>query len=284
MKILSIQSSVSFGHVGNSAAVFPLQRLGLTVWPVNTVQFSNHPGHGSYRGFVLTPDMLEEILTGLEERGLFAECDAVLTGYLGDAAIGDVILAALERIRCANPNAIYCCDPVIGDRHSGIYVRPGLPEFFRDRAVPAASVMTPNQFELEYLAGMPVRDLAGALAAADAIRARGPDIVLVTSLRRTDGPNDRIEMLAVCTQGAWLLATPLLPLTVNGTGDLTAALFLGHWWPSGDVAHALRQTAAAVFAILERTLGAGTREIQLIAGQDALVDPPVGFSVEKVRS
>lgn len=283
MNILSIQSSVAFGHVGNSAAVFALQRMGIEVWPVNTVQFSNHPGYGAHRGVVLAPETVAEILRGLEERGAYGDCDAVLSGYVGDAATGATIVEAAERVRAANPAAVYCCDPVIGDVDRGVYVRPGIPELLRDRAVPAATVVTPNQFELEFLTGRTVGDLASALDAADALRRRGPEVVLITSLRRTDGQDDEIEMLAVTGEGAWLVAKPALALSPNGTGDLTAALFLGRWWPKRDAAVALAAAASSVFAVLEATLAAGTREIQLIAAQGAIADPPARFTARKVR-
>lgn len=283
MNILSIQSSVAYGHVGNSAAVFPLQRLGFSVWPVITVHFSNHLGYGAARGPVLPAQDVADVILGIEERGVLGECDAVLSGYMGDASIGAVILDAVDRVRRHNTDAIYCCDPVMGDTGTGFYVRPGIPEFMRDRAVPAATIVTPNQFELEYLTETKVRDLAGVLTAADKVRAMGPAVVLVTSLRRNDGPVDRIEMLAVTGEGAWLLSSPLLPVDVNGAGDATAALFLAHWLIDRSVETALSKTAESIYSVLERTLSAGTREIQLIAAQDAIADPPQRFEVEKVR-
>jgi len=152
--ILSIQSSVAYGHVGNSAAVFPLQRLGIDVWPVLTVHFSNHTGYGSFRGPVLPADQIAEVLRGVEERGVLPGCDAVLSGYMGDVSLGAVVLDAVSRVKAANPKAIYCCDPVLGDVDRGFFVRPGLPEFMRDHAVPKADIITPNQFELEFLAGL----------------------------------------------------------------------------------------------------------------------------------
>lgn len=283
MNVLSIQSSVAYGHVGNSAAVFPLQRLGVSVWPVITVHFSNHLGYGAARGPVLPAEDVADVIRGIEERGVMADCDAVLSGYMGDASIGSVILDTVARVRRHQPHAAYCCDPVMGDVGTGFYVRPGIPEFMRDRAVPAATLVTPNQFELEYLTEMPATDLAGVLAAADKVRAMGPQVVLITSLRRQDAPSDRIEMLAVAGEGAWLLSNPLLPVDVNGAGDATAALFLAHWLTDRSIETALSKTAESVYSVLERTLSAGTREIQLIAAQDAIADPPCRFDVEKVR-
>ena len=249
--ILSIQSSVAYGHVGNSAAVFPLQRLGIDVWPVLTVHFSNHTGYGSFRGPVLPADQIAEVLRGVEERGVLPGCDAVLSGYMGDVSLGHVVLDAVAKVKAANPQAVYCCDPVLGDVDRGFFVRPGLPEFMRDKAVPQADIITPNQFELEFLAGLgagvgddrAIATLDDALAAARKVQATGPKIVLVTSLIRRDAPDDVIEMLAVAPDGAWIVATPRLPISVNGSGDITAALFLAHWLRSGDPAVALGRTA-----------------------------------------
>ncbi len=283
MNILSIQSSVAYGHVGNSAAVFPLQRLGFEVWPVITVHFSNHTGYGAWRGPVLGAGDIAEVVQGIAERGVLPTCNAVLSGYMGDVTIGKVILDAVERVREANPPVIYCCDPVMGDVGRGFFVRSGIPEFMRDHAVPAADIITPNQFELEFLTGISVGTLAEALAAADKAREMGPGLVLVTSLQRHDAPRDTIELLAVSGDGAWLVETPLLPLTVNGAGDATAALFLGHVLRSHDPAAALSRTAASIFAVMEETCRIGAREIQLVAAQEALGNPPERFAARKVR-
>ncbi|WP_411841533.1 pyridoxal kinase PdxY [Rubrobacter xylanophilus] len=282
MNILSIQSSVAYGHVGNSAAVFPLQRLGIEVWPVNTVHFSNHTGYGEWRGPVLAAGDVEEVLRGIGERGVLGACDAVLSGYMGDVSLGEVILGAVGRVREANPRALFCCDPVMGDEGRGFFVRPGIPEFMRERAVPAADVVTPNQFELEYLAGAAARTLGDALAAAEAVMGLGPGTVLVTSLRRRDAGEGRIEMLAATREGAWLVGTPLLPLEVNGAGDATAALFLGHLLLGRGVEDALSLTASSIYAVLEKTFRRGTREIQLVAAQESLVSPPVRFPARRV--
>jgi pyridoxine kinase len=283
MAILSIQSSVAYGHVGNSAAVFPLQRIGVEVWPVNTVHFSNHTGYGAWRGTVLSAETVADIIQGIDERGVLPECDAVLSGYMGDASLGVVILDAVDRVKEANPNAVYCCDPVLGDIGRGFFVRPGIPEFMRDRAVPAATLVTPNQFELEYLAKQEVIDLESALAAVDQVMRSGPRVVLVTSLRRRDAVNDQIEMLAADSDGAFIVETPLLPVSVNGAGDMTAALFLAHWQKSGSILAALELTTATVFAVLETTAQAGEREIQLIKAQESIANPIRRFRAARVR-
>jgi pyridoxine kinase len=283
MTILSIQSSVAYGHVGNSAAVFPLQRIGVEVWPVNTVHFSNHTGYGAWRGMVLPAETVADVIQGIEERGVLPECDGVLSGYMGDASLGNVILDAFRRVKNANPEAIYCCDPVMGDVGRGFFVRPAIPEFMRDRAVPAATIITPNQFELEYLANRIVTDLESALSSVDQVMSCGPRVVLVTSLRRRDARADRIEMLAVDSGGAFMVETPLLPVHVNGAGDMTAALFFAHWRKTGSLAIALELTTAAVFAVLEATAAAGAREIQLIRAQESIASPSRRFRAARVR-
>ncbi|MEU1603163.1 pyridoxal kinase PdxY [Micromonospora matsumotoense] len=283
MKILSIQSSVAYGHVGNSAAVFPLQRLGHEVWPVLTVHFSNHTGYGAWRGPLLAPADVAEVIEGIADRGVLGTADAVLSGYQGDPAMGAVILDAVDRIRAANPDAVYCCDPVMGDTGRGMFVRPGIPEYLRDVVVPRADIITPNHFELDFLAGRTTTTLTEVLDAVDVVRATGPRDVLVTSVLHGDVPDGSLEVVAVSDEGAWAVTTPLLPISPNGGGDVTAALYLAHLRTTGSPATALERTIASVFTVLERTLAAGTREIQLVAAQDAIADPPARFAARKLR-
>ncbi|WBB53262.1 pyridoxal kinase PdxY [Verrucosispora sp. WMMD573] len=283
MKILSIQSSVAYGHVGNSAAVFPLQRLGHEVWPVLTVHFSNHTGYGAWRGPLLAPADVAEVIAGIADRGVLGDADAVLSGYQGDPAMGAVILDAVALVKTANPDALYCCDPVMGDVGRGMFVRPGIPEYLRDVVVPRADIVTPNQYELEFLAGRPTNTVDDLLAAVDAVRATGPRHVLVTSVLHGDLPADTLEVVAVSDAGAWAVTTPLLPINPNGGGDVTAALYLAHLATTGSPATALERTTASIFAVLEATLAAGTRELQLIAAQSAIADPPARFPARRLR-
>lgn len=283
VKILSIQSSVAYGHVGNSAAVFPLQRLGHEVWPVLTVHFSNHTGYGEWRGPLLAPTDVADVIAGIGDRGVLGDADAVLSGYQGDPAVGAVILDAVARVKELNPDAVYCCDPVMGDVGRGMFVRPGIPEFMRDTVVPQADIVTPNHFELDFLAGRTTRTLAEVLEAVDAVRERGPRDVLVTSVLHDEVPEGSLDLVAVSDQGAWAVTTPLLPITPNGCGDVTAALYLAHLATSRSPEVALASTASSVFAVLEETIAAGTREIQLVAAQDALAEPPMTFEVRQLR-
>ena len=281
MNILSIQSWVAFGHVGNASAVFPLQRLGAEVWAINTVQFSNHTGYGSWRGQVFPASLVRDCVGGIEERGALPRCDAVLSGYMGDAEIGEAIFDAAGRVRAANAKAVWCCDPVIGDVGRGVFVRPGIPEFFRDRALPAADIATPNQFELEWLTGGPVTDLAGAKAAVTRLQASGrPRCVLVTSLQIEDTPAGAVELLAAEGGGFWRLRTPKLRLSVNGAGDAIAALFLFHRQRSGSAAEALSAAASSVYGVLRHTEAAGSREILTVAAQEEFVSPSEVFRAE----
>jgi len=282
VKILSIQSSVAYGHAGNSSAVFPLQRLGHEVWAVNTVHFSNHTGYGAWRGPLLAPSDVAEVITGIEERGVLPQCDAVLSGYQGAEEVGEVVLDAVARVKAANPAAVYCCDPVMGDVGRGFFVRPGIPEFMRDKVIPAADLATPNQFELEFLTGRQVGSTDDLLDAADALRELGPRTVLVTSVETGDAGEDAISMVAVSDDGAWSVTTPRLPLSVNGAGDATAALFLAHTTTDGPEV-ALGRTASSVFAVMELTHAGGHREIQLVAAQHQIADPPARFPVTRLR-
>jgi len=207
MRFLSLQSHVAYGYVGNRAATFPLQRLGHEVWAVNTVEFSNHTGYGAWRGRTAPADQVADIVAGIEALGMLSRCDALLTGYVGDAALGDVVLDTARKVRAANAKAVWCCDPVLGDVDTGIYVKPGIDTFFRERALPLADLVTPNHFELEHLTGNKVLTMRDALAAARSLL-KGPRLALITSLRRTDAPADQVEMVAVGHDAAWRITTP----------------------------------------------------------------------------
>lgn len=283
MKILSIQSAVAYGHVGNSAAVFPLQRIGVEVLPVYTVNFSNHTGYGAWRGPLIAPDDVREVIAGIEDRGVLGQIDVVLSGYQGGEGIADVILEAVAKVKAANPSAIYACDPVMGNAKSGCFVAPAIPVLLRERVVPAADLITPNQFELGYLTGTEPDTLESTLASVDLARAGGPGTVLVTSVERPDREEGTIEMLAVDERGAWIVQTPRLPMKANGSGDVTAALFTAHYRRTGDAAEALARTTSSVFDLLTRTHESGERELQLVESQEFYADPRMQFDVRRVR-
>ncbi|MGY6645699.1 MAG: pyridoxal kinase PdxY [Salinarimonas sp.] len=282
MNILSIQSHVAYGHVGNASAVFPMQRLGCEVWPIHTVQFSNHTGYGDWTGRVFDGPAIEELVDGIAARGVLGRCDGILSGYMGSSDIGNAILSTVRRVREANPATLYACDPVIGDVGRGVFVRPGIPEFMRDHAVPAANLITPNQFELEYLAQMETPTLAAAKDAITRIHALGPRVVLVTSLHTDDTPPDAIDMLAGEGGAYWRVRTPKLSVSVNGAGDAISALFFVHYLRTRRADAALAEAAASIYGLLHRTEAAGSREILTVAAQDEFVAPSRRFAVEPV--
>ena len=282
MTILSIQSHVTYGHVGNSAAVFPLQRAGHEVWPVHTVNFSNHTGYGDWGGPMIPASDVTSIIDGIEKRGAFPQIDAILSGYQGGADIADAIVETVRRIKAANPKALYACDPVMGNAKSGCFVSDEIPPLLRDRVVPVADIITPNQFELGYLTDSEVGTLDQTLAAVKKAQEIGPKTVLVTSVKRPETADDQIEMLAVDGDRAFLVSTPLLPFKRNGSGDVTAALFTGHYTETSDVKESLRRTASSVYDLLENTYEAETSELQLIQSQDVFAHPRMQFSAEEL--
>lgn len=285
MSILSIQSRVAYGHVGNSAAVFPLQRLGFEVWPVDTVAFSNHLGYPTWRGRTHPAEEIAEVVEGLGLLDLFRKCQAVISGYLGQAETGAVVRDAVARIRRENPKAIYLCDPVMGDRDGGMFVKPGVREAFVDHLLPEADIIVPNAYELEALTGGDATTLDGALGAADSLRAelerkrgksvppRAGTVVVCTGLLRRDASPDKIGTLAVSDDGAWLATTPFVPMHVHGTGDAFAALLLGHYLKTGRLATALGRAVAGLHEVIEETAALDRYELTLIKSQDAMVNP-----------
>ncbi len=284
MNILSIQSWVAYGHVGNASAVFPLQRLGAEVWAVNTVQFSNHPGYGDFAGAATPPALIAALVEGIARRGVLPVCDALLTGYVGAPGTGEAILKAEAMLRAANPASLWCCDPVMGDEGPGLYVQPGVVDFFRDHAVARADILTPNQFELRTLTGYPCGTLAETLAAVAALQARmrpgGKRIVLVTSLRVQDTPDDAVDCLVAGGARVLRLRLPKLPIAPQGAGDAVAALFLFHLLATADAGLAMSRACSAVHGILRGTLRAGRRELALIACQDEIMTPALLFRPE----
>ncbi|MDR1574561.1 MAG: pyridoxal kinase PdxY [Treponema sp.] len=303
MAVLSIQSHVVYGYAGNTAAVFPLQRLGREVWAINTVEFSNHTGYGAWRGKVLGAELAAELVTGLEERGALGGCEAVLSGYLGDAAVGRAVIDAVRRVRKAAPNAIYCCDPVMGDLGRGFYVKPDIPDMFKNELLPLADIVTPNQFELEALTSLDTGGIDKARGAIEMLHEKGPGIVLVTSYRdredaaaaKADGTGGaRISMLASDKTGVYRISTPELPLeaVVAGSGDLTASVFLSRYLETKDIKRTLEFCTATVYGILEASFlkrnsakadetTSGPMELTIIQNQHELDCPTHTF--EAVR-
>ena len=276
MSILSIQSHVSYGHVGNGAATFPLQSLGYEVWPVNTVNFSNHTGYGKWAGQVLPPDHVRAVIHGIWDVAA-DPCEAVLSGYVGDPAVGNIILEAVQHTK--NQQSLYLCDPVMGDVGRGFFVKDGILDFFKTKGIPAANIITPNHFEAEALYGSPVHTLEEAQSACHMLSKWGPQTVVITSLEVPLPATDAhtISTLLFHQGHFWLGQTPRINFEIapNGTGDLFSALYLGHFLKTQNPATALKLTLGHVYAIIEKTARLVKRELQIIGhnyGKPACVD------------
>jgi len=260
MAVLSIQSHVVYGYAGNTAAVFPLQRLGREVWAVNTVEFSNHTGYGSWKGKVLGADLILDLIKGLEERGALSQCSAVLSGYLGDGEIGKAIIEAVKKVRAHSPGALYSCDPVMGDTGRGFYVKENIPQMFKNELVPLADIITPNLFELETLTGVNnINNIDAAKKAINILHKMGPSIVLLTSFKERDG---EIGMIASNKKNIFITSTPELPLngSVAGTGDMTSAVFLSHYLKHKDIKKSLELCTSIVYSILKASFKLSKKE------------------------
>jgi pyridoxine kinase len=259
-----------------------LQRIGCEVWPLNTVQFSNHTGYPNFRGQAFDAAMIDDCLAGIAARGALARCDGVLSGYMGSAEVGAAILRGVDAVRAQNSEAVYCCDPVLGDVGRGIYVREGIAEFMRERALPAAAILTPNHFELDLLSGLPSTSMEGARVALNALHARGPQAILVTSLVLDDTPLDAIDMLVSENGALSRLRTPKAQISANGAGDVIAALFLAHWLRTHSAPEAIARAASSVYGLIAATAKAGSRELEIIAAQEEFVRPSRVFVAERV--
>ncbi|PSN06549.1 pyridoxal kinase PdxY [Siccibacter turicensis] len=279
--ILAIQSHVVFGHAGNSAAEFPMRRLGANVWPLNTVQFSNHTQYGQWTGTVMPPSHLSDIVQGIANIGQLARCDAVLSGYLGSAEQGEHILGIVRQVKAANPNARYFCDPVMGHPEKGCIVAPGVAEFHTRYAMPASDIIAPNLVELEILTGHSVNSVAEAVAAARELIAQGPEIVLVKHLAHAGYQTTRFEMLLVTAHEAWHISRPLVDFGERqpvGVGDVTSGLLLVKLLQGAPLREALEHVTAAVYDIMVVTKRMGEYELQVVAAQDGIARPEHNFS------
>jgi pyridoxine kinase len=289
MAVLSIQSHVVYGYAGNTAAVFPLQRLGREVWAINTVEFSNHTGYGAWRGKVLGADLAADLVTGLEERGVLNRCEAVLSGYLGDAEVAMTISDAVKKVRSKSPDAIYACDPVMGDVGRGFYVKPDIPDVFKKELIPLADIITPNQFELDAITGIKTKNTADTLKAVKTLHEMGPSVVLVTSYKDRKG---ELSMFASNKKEIYKITTPELPFNKNvaGTGDLTMAVFLSRYLETKDLKKTLELCTASVFSILEASYNAADKkkdvpiDLKIIDNQKELVSPSYSFKAEKITA
>lgn len=277
MNVISIQSQVAFGHVGNSAAVFPMQMHGIDVIAVPTTLLSNRPGYKTIRGKVLDAQLVADLLLGIEERGAIENANVILSGYLGSVDIADVVADFVARAKTRNPALLYACDPVLGDRDRGLFVRNDIPPLVRDGLCPLADIITPNHFEFDWLCGAETKTIDQMIAHARVLHARGPKTIVITSAELADTPGGEIETLAVEGSGTWRVCTPKLPISPNGTGDLFAALFVSARVRGADTPEALSHAASAIFAVLERTAARGTEEMRVVESAELLVHPTRRF-------
>jgi pyridoxine kinase len=275
MNVISIQSQVAFGHVGNSAAVFPMQMHGIDVVAVPTTLLSNRPGYPTIRGRAVEAELLADLLLGIEERGAIDAAQMIVTGYLGSAGNATVVADFVARAKAKNSSLLYCCDPVIGDRDRGLFVHADIPPLVRDLLCPLADIVTPNHFEFEWLSGAKAATIDQLIKAARAFMARGT--VVVTSAELADTPGGEIESVAVERANAWRVRTPKLPINPNGTGDLFAALLAAARVGGSSTPDALSHAASAIFAVLENTVARGTEEMRIVESAAQLVHPERTF-------
>lgn len=283
--ILSIQSHVVFGHAGNSAAEFPMRRMGANVWPLNTVQFSNHTQYGHWTGCVMPASHLSEIAQGIADIDQLKNCDAVLSGYIGSAEQGEHIQQIVNQVKKANPHALYFCDPVMGHPEKGCIVAPGVAEFHCKRSLQSSDVIAPNLIELELLCGHAVNNVEQAVSAARELCAQGPKIVLVKHLARAGYSAACFEMLLVTADEAWHISRPLIEFPARqpvGVGDLTSGLLLVNLLKGESLANALEHVTAAVYEVMKTTHEMGEYELQIVAAQDGIVQPQHHFTAVKV--
>jgi len=288
MTVISIQSQVAWGHVGNSAAVFPLQTHGIDVTAVPTTLLSNRPGYPTIRGRVLDAQLVGDLLLGIEERGAVDTCRMILSGYLGLAEIAVVVADFVARAKTRNTTLIYCCDPVLGDRDRGLFVRADIPPLVRDLLCPLADIITPNHFEFEWLCGSTATTSGQMIAQAQTLLARGPSTIVVTSAELEDTSHDEIETLAIerTKDGlkAWRVRTPKLPISPSGTGDLFASLLMSARIGGSDTPGALSHAASAIFAVLERTANSGTEEMRIVESAELLTHPARRFDAIAIKA
>jgi pyridoxine kinase len=288
MTVISIQSQVAWGHVGNSAAVFPMQMHGIDVIAVPTTLLSNRPGYPSIRGRVLDARLVADLLRGVEERGAVDICDTILSGYLGSPEIAAVVADFVASAKTRNPKLSYCCDPAFGDRDRGLFVPADIPPLGRDRLCPLADIITSNHFEFEWLCGAKATTTGQVIGEAQALMARGPSTVVITSAELKDTPDGEIETLAIEKSGegikAWRAGTPKLPISPSGTGDLFAALLVAARVRGSNTPDALGHAVSAIFAVLERTASSGTEEMRIVESAELLAQPKRRFDPIAIRS
>lgn len=270
--VLSIQSSVVYGHVGAQAGAFPLMRLGIAVWSLPTVQLSAHAAYPGVQGRRMTADEIRALGRGLAAHGALAQADAVMTGYLGGAETAEAVLEIVGQTRAARPDAPYLCDPVLGDEGPGLYLPEAVGVLYRERFLPQATIATPNRFELGWLTGLPVDTLDEMRVAARALRAMGPGTVFVTSVKA--GPA-ALGILVATGEGEWLATAPRLTHRATGAGDMAAALLMAHRLGGTPAPEAAARTVAALHGVIAEAVRTGAAELPIVTAQQAWLAPDV---------
>jgi pyridoxine kinase len=283
--VLSIQSHVVFGHAGNSAAVFPMRRMGVNVWPLNTVQFSNHTQYGRWTGSAVDAGELTRVIEGVGAIGVLSRCNAVLSGYLGAPDQAAAVVEIVRMVKAVNPKALYYCDPVMGAA-TGCIVEPGIQEFLVTTMPGISDAMTPNHVELQKLTGRTIETVEEAVEACRELIARGPKVVLVKHLIDRNSRADTFNMLAVTESQAWFAQRPLYPFARQpvGVGDLTSAVFLARTLLGDSVRGALEHSLAAVNAVVKTTYEAGRYELEIVAAQEEIAHPTELFPALAVHA
>jgi pyridoxine kinase len=254
--VLSIQSSVIFGYVGNNIARPVLQALGYDVWCVDTVNFSNHPGYGSFTGSVKEAHKIQEEINGLANLDILGECDAILSGYLGEVETAKTVSRTIELIKEQNETAIYLLDPVIGD-DGQIYVKNGLIEAFKNELLPKADVILPNQSELGWLSGLKINDVSSLKTASKYLIKCGAKTVVVTGIPEIE----TLTNYVVTSDAFWAISTPKLNRKFSGTGDLFSSLFTGAFLQTKDLYNALNFATEGCSIVVRETQKKDSKEL-----------------------
>ena len=283
--VLSIQSHVVFGHAGNSAAEFPMRRLGVNVWPLNTVQFSNHTQYGHWAGSAIDAKQMQELVEGIGAIGMLPRCDAVLSGYLGTPEQAQAVIEIVRAVKAVNPHARYFCDPVMGTA-TGCRVEPGIQEFLVKSMPEVSDAIMPNHSELQRLVGRMIETTEEAVTACRELMQRGPKLVLVKHLLDRNSPADRFNMLVVTERESWVGQRPLYPFARQpvGVGDLTSAVFIARTLLGDPLRVAFEHTLAAVNGVMRATWDAGRYELELVAAQNDIAHPREWFDAWVVES
>ena len=282
MSILSINSFVAIGHVGNSASSFPLQRLGFEVWQLPSVLLSNHRGYETSEGKSVSVSTLSAMLDGIEKLEHFDLCEGIISGYLTTVEMVEFVADAVKRIKAVNPEVLYFCDPILGDFKSHLYISEDIANAIRTKLLPLADFVSPNVFELKYIAGRRQETMQATLLSADVLRAYGPKNVIVTSVKGKKGARQTLSNVLVNDKGAWRITVPQLSLRAKGTGDTLLALFSAHILRGENPVRALELATSTLFGVIDDTVRHDADELRLIGAQAEYLSPSYYFDAVRI--